>query len=46
MYSAQRKDDEFSYVAAWGYSGDLAEPTLNKEPLEFEYVHPTQRSYK
>jgi hypothetical protein len=22
------------------------EPALSKEPLDFEYVHPTQRSYK
>jgi succinate dehydrogenase / fumarate reductase flavoprotein subunit len=43
---AQRDDENFSYVAAWEYTGDLASPRLNKEPLEFEYVHPTQRSYK
>jgi succinate dehydrogenase / fumarate reductase flavoprotein subunit len=40
---ALRHDDEFSYVAAWEY-GDL--PTLHKEQLEFEYVHPSRRSYK
>jgi succinate dehydrogenase / fumarate reductase flavoprotein subunit len=43
---AKRDDVNFSYVAAWGYSGDLSKPQLNKEPLEFEYVHPSQRSYK
>jgi succinate dehydrogenase / fumarate reductase flavoprotein subunit len=43
---AKRNDDEFSYVAAWEYTGDLAKPKLNKEPLTFEYVHPSQRSYK
>ena len=43
---AQRDDDNFSYVAAWEYSGNLSEPNLHKEKLEFEYVHPTQRSYK
>ncbi len=43
---AKRDDVNFSYVAAWAYSGDLAKPQLNKEPLEFEYVHPSQRSYK
>ncbi|MBX0328777.1 fumarate reductase/succinate dehydrogenase flavoprotein subunit [Oscillochloris sp. ZM17-4] len=43
---AKRDDANFSYVAAWAYSGDLARPQLNKEPLEFEYVHPSQRSYK
>jgi succinate dehydrogenase / fumarate reductase, flavoprotein subunit len=43
---AKRNDDEFSYVAAWEYSGDVTRPKLNKEPLTFEYVHPSQRSYK
>lgn len=41
---AKRDDDNFSYVAAWEFGGD--EPILHKEALEFEYVHPTQRSYK
>ena len=43
---AQRDDEHFSYVAAWGYAGDGAQPELTKEPLEFHYVHPSQRSYK
>lgn len=43
---AKRDDARFSYVAAWGFSGDVSKPDLEKEPLEFEYVHPTQRSYK
>ena len=43
---AKRKDDEFSYVAAWMYQGDDREPRLEKEPLDFEYVHLAQRSYK
>ncbi|MGE4233822.1 MAG: fumarate reductase/succinate dehydrogenase flavoprotein subunit [Bacteriovoracia bacterium] len=43
---AQRKDDEFSYVAAWQYEGESKTPTLNKEPLTFENVKLTQRSYK
>ncbi len=43
---AKRDDASFSYVAAWGYTGNLAKPELNKEPLSFEYVHPSQRSYK
>ncbi|MFG3689937.1 fumarate reductase/succinate dehydrogenase flavoprotein subunit [Micromonospora sp. NPDC047740] len=41
---AQRDDDRFAYVAAWEYTGD--QPVLHKEDLQFEYVHPTQRSYK
>jgi succinate dehydrogenase / fumarate reductase flavoprotein subunit len=43
---AQRDDERYSYVAAWGYKGTGNFPELSKEPLEFEYVHPSQRSYK
>jgi succinate dehydrogenase / fumarate reductase flavoprotein subunit len=43
---ALRDDAKYSYVAAWEYSGPGRQPVLNKEPLNFEYVHPTQRSYK
>jgi succinate dehydrogenase / fumarate reductase flavoprotein subunit len=43
---ALRDDAHFSYVAAWEYAGAGRQPILNKEPLNFEYVHPTQRSYK
>ncbi len=43
---AQRNDDEYSYVAAWEYAGPDKAPVLNKEPLTFDYVHPSQRSYK
>ncbi len=43
---AQRDDENFSYVAAWEYQGPNQPPALHKEPLEFEYVHPSQRSYK
>ncbi|MDY7086877.1 MAG: fumarate reductase/succinate dehydrogenase flavoprotein subunit [Actinomycetota bacterium] len=44
---ALRHDDEFSYVAAWEYAtGESAKPILHKEQLEFEYVHPSTRSYK
>jgi succinate dehydrogenase / fumarate reductase flavoprotein subunit len=42
---AQRDDANFSFVSAWEYSGENP-PLLNKEPLNFEVVHPTQRSYK
>jgi succinate dehydrogenase / fumarate reductase flavoprotein subunit len=42
---AARKDDEFSYVAAWEYMGLGQAPVLHREELEFEYVHPAQRSY-
>ena len=43
---ALRRDDEFTYVAAWEYRGDTQQPALHKEPLAFEYVKLTQRSYK
>jgi len=42
---ALRDDDAFAYVAAWEYAGD-APPVLHKEPLEFDEVHLSQRSYK
>jgi succinate dehydrogenase / fumarate reductase flavoprotein subunit len=43
---AQRDDERFAYVAACEYTGTLARPNLHKEPLTFECVHLTQRSYK
>jgi succinate dehydrogenase / fumarate reductase flavoprotein subunit len=43
---ALRNDDEYSYVAAWEWSGVGKAPTLHKEPLDFELVKPSQRSYK
>ncbi len=43
---ALRDDTNFSYVAAWEFKGVGQKPELHKEPLEFEEVHPSQRSYK
>jgi succinate dehydrogenase / fumarate reductase flavoprotein subunit len=43
---ALRDDELYSYVAAWGYQGPRKPPELTKEPLEFRYLHPSQRSYK
>jgi succinate dehydrogenase flavoprotein subunit len=43
---ARRDDQRFSYVGAWEFKGVGTPPALHKEPLEFEYVHPSQRSYK
>jgi len=43
---AKRNDEEYSYVAAWEYTGPGQTPALHKEPLEFEAVKPSQRSYK
>jgi succinate dehydrogenase / fumarate reductase, flavoprotein subunit len=43
---AKRDDENFSYVAAWEWQGTNTPPVLHKEALEFERVHPSQRSYK
>ena len=43
---ALRDDANFTHVAAWEYKGDDQAPVRHVEPLEFEYVHLTQRSYK
>ncbi|GAA1830349.1 fumarate reductase/succinate dehydrogenase flavoprotein subunit [Pseudonocardia ailaonensis] len=43
---AQRDDENFAYAGAWEYTGAGSAPVLHKEELNFEYVHPTQRSYK
>ena len=43
---AQRDDENFSYVGAWGFNHAVADGTLHKEPLSFEYCKPSQRSYK
>ncbi len=43
---AKRNDKKFAYVAAWEYTGEGKKPKLNKEPLTFEYVKPSERSYK
>ncbi|WP_438015342.1 fumarate reductase/succinate dehydrogenase flavoprotein subunit [Sorangium sp. So ce315] len=43
---AKRDDQNFSYVAAWAWRGEGQAQELFKEPLQFNEVHPTQRSYK
>ena len=43
---ALRDDERYTYVAAWEYQGDGAQPLLNREPLVFENVKLSQRSYK
>ena len=43
---ALRDDKNFCYVAAWEFKGVGQPPQLHKEPLEFENVTLTQRSYK
>jgi succinate dehydrogenase / fumarate reductase flavoprotein subunit len=43
---ARRDDQNFCHVAAWEFTGEGREPILHKEPLVFENVSLTQRSYK
>jgi len=43
---ALRDDANFSHVAAWSYQGDGQRPARYTEPLTFDYVKPSQRSYK
>ncbi|MEO6851769.1 MAG: fumarate reductase/succinate dehydrogenase flavoprotein subunit, partial [Mucilaginibacter sp.] len=43
---ALRDDENFAFVSAWEYQGENQPEILNKEMLDFEFVHLTQRSYK
>jgi succinate dehydrogenase / fumarate reductase flavoprotein subunit len=43
---ALRDDERYAYTSAWEFTGLGNRPKLHKEPLLFEYVHPSQRSYK
>jgi len=43
---ALRDDENYSYVAAWEYKGEIAESVLHKEELKFEFIELKQRSYK
>ncbi len=43
---AKRNDAEFAYVGAWEYAGAGNPPILNKEPLVYDNVHFSTRSYK
>lgn len=45
-HEALRQDDSCCYVSAWEFTGEETPPALHKEPLVFENVHLTQRSYK
>ena len=42
---ADRKDDEFAYVASWEFKGDH-QWEMHKEELQFEVAKPSKRSYK
>jgi succinate dehydrogenase / fumarate reductase flavoprotein subunit len=41
-----RNDEKFAFVAAWEFRGEGRPPAMHREELAFEFVRPTQRSYK
>ncbi len=43
---ALRDDEHYSFVSAWEYQGVGKPPVLHKEPLVYEEVHMSTRSYK
>jgi succinate dehydrogenase / fumarate reductase, flavoprotein subunit len=43
---AKRDDANYSHVSVWEHASDEGTPVMHKEPLVFEYVTPSQRSYK
>ncbi len=43
---AKRNDVDFSFVSVWEFKGAGEKPALHREPLEFENVQPSTRSYK
>ena len=43
---ALRDDENFSYAAAWEFTGVGSEPILHKEALDYEFVHRSERVYK
>ncbi len=43
---AKRDDSRFCYAAAWEWAGEGTSQRLNKEPLDFENVTLSARSYK
>jgi len=43
---ALRNDTEYQFISAWAWAGENREPELLREPLIFEEIQPTVRSYK
>ena len=43
---ARRHDPNITHVSVWEHRGEGAAPALHKEPLVFETVMPSTRSYK
>ena len=42
----KRDDEKFAHVAAWEFQGANQPPLRNVEPLNYEFVKPSMRSYK
>jgi len=42
---ALRNDEDFCYVSAWEWTGADADPILHPEPLIFEFIKLSVRSY-
>jgi succinate dehydrogenase / fumarate reductase flavoprotein subunit len=43
---ALRNDEDFKYASAWEFTAENAEPRLNKEVLDYEFIEVKQRNYK
>jgi len=43
---ALRNDEDFMYASAWEFTAENAEPRLNKEVLDYEFIEVKQRNYK
>jgi succinate dehydrogenase / fumarate reductase, flavoprotein subunit len=43
---AVRNDQDFAFTSAWEWAGAGKEPIWHKEPLRFDFVTPSVRSYK
>jgi succinate dehydrogenase / fumarate reductase flavoprotein subunit len=43
---AKRDDEHYSFVSAWEYQGPDKAPVMHKEPLVYDEVHMSTRSYK
>ena len=43
---AKRDDANYFYVAAWEYKGENQEEEVHKDALQYEFVKPSERSYK
>ena len=45
-HEAKRDDENYTHVSVWEHISDEEAPQMHKEELKFEFVTPSQRSYK